>query len=227
MELEFKDGVVIQFGTERTDSEGVSLIDDWMASLEEVDVRLGTNPVPEWLSSCQWFYIRTLNTFSNKYLNLTLERLYNAVCKYLHGASSSCPFLCQSRLLHRMADGIPIYGIDKEIGMFKTVVNRELVSCLPGRSCQNGREIRSWARSPGAALARRRRGDGLSLWRLPAEPQRRRHFVQVCHFHSLSKSQMFTVHRSRDTEPQMQWSRRSKSKSRRLKSLSSRFVLCW
>jgi hypothetical protein len=38
---------------------------------------------------------------------------------------------------------------------------------------------------------------------------------------------MFTVHRSRDTEPQMQWSRRSKSKSRRLKSLSSRFVLCW
>jgi hypothetical protein len=53
MELEFKDGVVIQFGTERTDSEGVSLIDDWMASLEEVDVRLGTNPVPEWLSSCQ------------------------------------------------------------------------------------------------------------------------------------------------------------------------------
>lgn len=51
MELEFKDGVVIQFGTESADSEGGSLIDDWMTSLEEVDVRLGTNPIPEWLSS--------------------------------------------------------------------------------------------------------------------------------------------------------------------------------
>ena len=53
MELEFKDGVAIQFGTERTESEEISSIDDWMASLEEVDMHLGTNPVPEWLSSCQ------------------------------------------------------------------------------------------------------------------------------------------------------------------------------
>jgi hypothetical protein len=52
MELEFKDGVVIQFGTERADPNGPSLIDEWMNALEEVDRALGMNPIPEWLSSC-------------------------------------------------------------------------------------------------------------------------------------------------------------------------------
>lgn len=53
LELEFKDGIVIQFGTERVGPDCHSLLDEWMSALEEVDRDLGVNPIPEWLSYCQ------------------------------------------------------------------------------------------------------------------------------------------------------------------------------
>jgi hypothetical protein len=53
LELEFKDGVVIQFGTERGDDVEQAETDLWMAALEDVDRVLGDSPIPDWLAHCQ------------------------------------------------------------------------------------------------------------------------------------------------------------------------------
>ena len=53
IELEFKDGVIISFGTERNPDESDAVERDrWMQVLQQVDTKLGDCPVPEWCLFC-------------------------------------------------------------------------------------------------------------------------------------------------------------------------------